>query len=112
MPSLKATEFVRDEQRWLRCHYCGYEWPPRVEAPKQCPSCKRHIYMSDEMEEITRNRVLKKLPELRDIKEVVPDIFTPQCVSCGEDATAQYKKMFYCGRCVVQKMKGDGVLEE
>jgi len=68
--------------------------------------------MSDEMEEKHREKVLNKLPQLGDVREVVPDIFTPQCVTCGDDATVQYKKMFYCGRCGVRKMKDDGVLEE
>lgn len=25
------------------CGKCGYQWIPRVEVPKQCPSCKRYM---------------------------------------------------------------------
>lgn len=112
MPALKASEEIIDGVRWLTCHYCGYRWSPRVKYPRQCPSCKRHIYLSDEMEDKQREKVLKRFPKIADVREVVPDIFTPQCVICGADATVQYKKLFYCGRCVMDKMERDGVIEE
>ena len=25
------------------CPWCGYEWEPRVEAPKRCPRCQRWL---------------------------------------------------------------------
>jgi rubrerythrin len=27
----------------LKCSFCGYEWVPRVENPKECPNCKRRF---------------------------------------------------------------------
>lgn len=112
MPALRATEFFKDGERWLRCHHCGYEWPPRKKFPKQCPACKRSIYISEKMEQKQMEKITARLPETGDVREVVPDIFTPQCVRCGGDATVTYKKMFYCGVCVIVKMKEDGVIEE
>jgi hypothetical protein len=26
----------------MTCPFCNYEWNPRVELPKECPSCKRY----------------------------------------------------------------------
>lgn len=27
----------------MKCPYCGYEWSPRVNKPKECPRCKRRL---------------------------------------------------------------------
>ena len=28
----------------VECPFCSYEWIPRVENPRECPSCKRIIH--------------------------------------------------------------------
>lgn len=28
----------------LTCLRCGYEWTPKIQAPKVCPSCKSHVW--------------------------------------------------------------------
>lgn len=34
------------------CPKCGYEWNPRVEKPKSCPSCKQYLKELPTFEEI------------------------------------------------------------
>lgn len=31
------TELIK-----VRCNKCGYEWIPRTDKPKACPSCKQY----------------------------------------------------------------------
>lgn len=30
------------------CKYCKYEWNPRVDNPRECPRCKRVIWIQPE----------------------------------------------------------------
>jgi len=31
-----------------KCLKCGFEWPSRVDDPKQCPKCKRYDWEKKE----------------------------------------------------------------
>ena len=109
---LKADESIVKGKRVLKCNYCGYEWSPRKATPKQCPQCKRVIIVTNNMAEITRGKILASLPEVGDVKQAVPEYFTPECVRCGKEAEVTYRKNFMCGMCAVEQMKEDGVIKE
>lgn len=34
------------------CQHCKYEWPSRVDNPKQCPKCKRYDWKKNSEEEV------------------------------------------------------------
>jgi len=105
-----ATEVIVDGVRKLKCSHCGNVWTPRKVTPRQCPNCKRTVSVSGEMVDIKRHKVLAGLPEVKAVREVVPEYFTPQCVLCGGEATTQYKGNFLCGGCLVEEMKRDGLV--
>lgn len=35
----------------MRCPHCNYVWTPRIEDPKQCPRCKRYLYVPSKKED-------------------------------------------------------------
>lgn len=107
----KATELIEDGYRKILCGYCGWKWIPRKVVPKQCPNCKRGISASEEMIVILRKKIMARLPEVEDVREVVPDFFTPQCSECGEEASGRYKGKFLCANCLIDAIKGDGVVQ-
>ena len=105
----KAEEVIEHGVRMLICGHCGYKWPPRKRVPKQCPNCKRTISASQEMVDIHRQKIIARLPEIKDVHTVVPEYFTPQC-ECGEEATASFDGKFMCGNCLIEAMKRRGLV--
>jgi len=84
-------------------NYCANEncenhkgWDSRVEHPKFCPRCKRPIPTTDELQAKTK-RQLENLPQ---VKQYESEGFIPTCQSCYKAASFQYKKIFYCAKCL------------
>ena len=44
-----AVEFLEGFE--MKCPKCGYEWTPRVAAPRRCPACKAVLQMLTKVEE-------------------------------------------------------------
>ena len=42
---LIAEKIVENGIKKLKCPFCSYTWVPRKKFPRQCPMCKRYIYV-------------------------------------------------------------------
>jgi hypothetical protein len=109
---VNAEAEIVDGERILTCKLCGYRWTPRVSTPKQCPNCKRTISANEHMVDIKRQKVLAALPEINNVKDIVPEYFTPQCSQCPEEATVQIDGLFYCGACAIDRMREKGMVKD
>ena len=108
---IHGEAIMEDGVRKIVCGFCGWKWTPRKKTPKACPSCKRHLTATDDMLDIRRKKIIATLPEIGDVREAVPDYFTPECITCHNEATIKFKGSFYCGSCVMDKMRETGVIE-
>lgn len=107
---VNAEVIVEDGVRKIKCNFCGYKWEPRKRVPKACPACKRTISATNDMLELRRQKVIASLPSVGDVRDEVPEFFTPECQQCGEEATGRYKGRFLCGECIAKELQSDGVI--
>lgn len=111
---IKAKIEIVDGVRWYICAMCGHKWPPRKPSPKECPACKRHLIITEAMQERMKKRNEMMIPEVVDARDVLPEMFTAACAfpDCKEDAVGKYRGAFLCEIHLLRKMKEGGLLKD
>lgn len=64
----------------VKCKFCGYDWKPKVEKPKECPRCHRYLDMERKKVRVKKRLVCIECLEISHDSDV--------CQFCGKPGIA------------------------